>query len=127
MDKEKFLNFVKTYREIFALIGLLVLCYFLYFFSMGNYSLIDVDETRYVTMSRNMFYTKDYLTLFLNGDFFFEKPPLYFWLETCQRSYSPYPCCPDSYIWCVPYVFSRKEDLFKKIRNYLCIDSGYMF
>lgn len=82
MDKEKFLNFVKTHREIFALIGLLVLCYFLYFFSMGNYSLIDVDETRYVTMSRNMFYTKDYLTLFLNGDFFFEKPPLYFWLET---------------------------------------------
>ncbi|MBS4760224.1 MAG: glycosyltransferase family 39 protein [Clostridium sp.] len=82
MDKEKFLNFVKTHREIFALAGLLVLCYFLYFFSMGHYSLIDVDETRYVTMSRNMFYTKDYLTLFLNGDFFFEKPPLYFWLET---------------------------------------------
>lgn len=42
---------------------------------------MDVDETRYVTMSRDMFHTKDFLTLYLNGDFFFEKPPLYFWGE----------------------------------------------
>ena len=43
---------------------------------------MDVDETRYVAMSRDMFHTKDFLTLYLNGDFFFEKPPLYFWIES---------------------------------------------
>lgn len=42
---------------------------------------MDVDETRYVAMSRDMFNSKDFLTLYLNGDYFFEKPPLYFWGE----------------------------------------------
>lgn len=32
-------------------------------------------------MAREMFNTKEYLTLYLNGDYFFEKPPLFFWIE----------------------------------------------
>lgn len=51
------------------------------FYWIGTYPLLDVDETRYVNMAREMFVTKDYLTLYLNGDYFFEKPPLYFWIE----------------------------------------------
>lgn len=42
---------------------------------------MDVDETRYVAMSRDMFQTKDFMTLYLNGEYFFEKPPIYFWGE----------------------------------------------
>jgi len=42
---------------------------------------MDVDESRYVSMSKDMFNTKDFLTLYLNKEFFFEKPPLYFWSE----------------------------------------------
>ena len=42
---------------------------------------MDVDETRYVSMARDMFNSKDFLTLYLNGEYFFEKPPLYFWSE----------------------------------------------
>ena len=42
---------------------------------------MDVDETRYVSMARDMFHSKDFLTLYLNGEYFFEKPPLYFWGE----------------------------------------------
>ena len=42
---------------------------------------MDVDESRYVQMSRDMFYSKDFLTLYLNGEYFFEKPPLFFWGE----------------------------------------------
>ena len=52
-----------------------------FFYCVGTYPLLDVDETRYVDMARQMFNTKDYLTLYLNGDYFFEKPPLYFWIE----------------------------------------------
>lgn len=52
-----------------------------FFYWLGTYPLLDVDETRYVNMAREMFNTKDYLTLYLNGDYFFEKPPLYFWIE----------------------------------------------
>lgn len=32
-------------------------------------------------MAQKMFHSKDYLTLYLNGECFFEKPPLFFWLE----------------------------------------------
>ena len=52
-----------------------------YIFLLGSYELIDVDETRYVEIAKKMFLSKDYLTLKLNGAYFFEKPPLFFWLE----------------------------------------------
>ena len=60
---------------------LFIVCLFVYFLSLGSYPLMDVDETRYVSMARDMFNTKDFMTLYLNGEYFFEKPPLYFWLE----------------------------------------------
>ena len=42
---------------------------------------MDIDETRYVLMSRDMMKNHDFMTLYLNGEYFFEKPPLYFWIE----------------------------------------------
>lgn len=81
MDFSNIKDFVKKHCGIFTIIGLCVLFYFIFFFNTGNYALMDVDETRYVSMARDMFNTKDFMTLYLNGEFFFEKPPLYFWLE----------------------------------------------
>lgn len=78
---EKTINFIKKHRDLFTFLGLLIICYFVFFFNIGNYALMDVDETRYVSMARDMFHGKDFLTLYLNGDYFFEKPPLYFWGE----------------------------------------------
>ncbi len=74
------MEFIKKHKENIALLGLLVVCYFLFFFKMGNYPLIDVDETRYVSIARDMLKINDWMTLKLNNEFFFEKPPLYFWL-----------------------------------------------
>ena len=78
---ENVADFVKKHSEIFTILGLVILCYFVFFFNIGSYALMDVDETRYVSMARDMFNTKDFLTLYLNGEYFFEKPPLYFWGE----------------------------------------------
>ncbi len=78
---ENFLGYVKKHENLFTILGLLIFCYFVFFFNIGNYALMDVDETRYVSMARDMFNTKDFLTLYLNGEYFFEKPPLYFWGE----------------------------------------------
>ena len=78
---EKTINFIKKHSDLFIFLGLLLICYFVFFFNIGNYALMDVDETRYVSMARYMFHSKDFLTLYLNGDYFFEKPPLYFWGE----------------------------------------------
>lgn len=63
----------------YLLLGFVCFCAF--FYGLGSYQLLDVDETRYVDMAREMFKSKDFLTLYLNGDYFFEKPPLYFWIE----------------------------------------------
>ena len=77
----KIVNYIKQHPEISTITGLLILFYFIFFHNIGNYPLMDVDETRYVGISREMFRSRDFLSLFLNGDFFFEKPPLYFWGE----------------------------------------------
>ena len=75
------LDFIKKHPELFTILGLLAFCGMIFFYGIGSYALMDVDETRYVSMARDMFHSKDFLTLYLNGDYFFEKPPLYFWGE----------------------------------------------
>lgn len=77
----KIYSFCNKHAEVFTVLGLAVLFYFIFFHDIGSYSLMDVDETRYVAMARDMFNSKDFMTLFLNGQYFFEKPPLYFWQE----------------------------------------------
>ena len=64
---------------LFVILAIILLCG--YFLFLGSYPLLDVDETRYVDMARSMLKSGDFLTLYLNGDYFFEKPPLYFWIE----------------------------------------------
>lgn len=78
---EKIIKFYKSHKDLFTFCWLGILFYFIFFHNIGNYALMDVDETRYVAMARDMFNTKDFMTLYLNGEYFFEKPPLYFWGE----------------------------------------------
>jgi len=79
--RDKIKDIYNKHSEIFIVAGLAIIFYFIFFHGIGTYSLMDVDETRYVAMSRDMFLSKDFLTLYLNGEYFFEKPPLYFWQE----------------------------------------------
>lgn len=64
---------------LYLLLGFI--CFYGFFYWLGTYPLLEVDETRYIDMAREMFKTKDFLTLYLNGDYFFEKPPMFFWIE----------------------------------------------
>lgn len=63
---------------ILTLFAIFILSYILF---LGAYPLVDIDETRYVDMAKEMLKTKDFMTLYVNGEYFFEKPPLYFWIE----------------------------------------------
>lgn len=72
--------FIKN-KNLLTIAGLFVAFYFIFFHNIGSYPLMDIDETRYVLMSKDMYNSHDFLTLYLNGEYFFEKPPLYFWLE----------------------------------------------
>lgn len=78
---ENLINFYRKHKGLCTFFGLAIIFYFIFFHNIGTYALMDSDETRYVSMARDMFNSGDYLTLYLNGNYFFEKPPLYFWLE----------------------------------------------
>jgi 4-amino-4-deoxy-L-arabinose transferase-like glycosyltransferase len=78
---DKLKMFYTKHSESLIILALAVIFYFIFFQGIGQYSLMDVDETRYVAMARDMFNSKDFMTLYLNGEYFFEKPPLYFWQE----------------------------------------------
>ena len=79
--KDNIFQIFNKHIEIMTLLFLTIIFYFIFFHNLGTYPLMDVDETRYVSMARDMFNTKDFMTLYLNGEYFFEKPPLYFWQE----------------------------------------------
>ncbi len=74
-------NFFTKHKKYFIGIGIVLVIYILYFHNINAYKLMDVDETRYVDMAAKMFQKRDFLTLYLNGEYFFEKPPLFFWIE----------------------------------------------
>ncbi len=94
---QKIIDLVKKHPEISTIVGRLLAFYFIFFHNIGNYPLMDVDETRYVAIAREMFHSKDFLSLYLNGDYFFEKPPLYFWGE-----------CISFWFWGVVNEFSAR-------------------
>ena len=121
-------NFITKYKNIisffilliiciFIFAGLLLVCFLAYFWGIGSYPLMDVDETRYVSMARDMFFSKDYLTLYLNGEYFFEKPPLYFWSECLSFGFfgkineftSRFPCALYALILTFGVYFTGKK------------------
>lgn len=50
----KIKNFVLKHPELFTILGLTILFYFIFFHNIWAYALMDVDESRYVSMSKDM-------------------------------------------------------------------------
>ncbi|CAL7963758.1 4-amino-4-deoxy-L-arabinose transferase [Gammaproteobacteria bacterium] len=49
--------------------------------TLGNYPIDAPDSARYAEIPREMVVTGDYITPHLNGIKYFEKPPLFYWLQ----------------------------------------------
>ena len=54
-------------------------CAFLFFYGIGQFGLIGADEPRYAQVAREMLERRNWITPFLNGHAWLEKPPLYYW------------------------------------------------
>lgn len=78
--KEKIMGFINTHPELFCLSLLALACCVFLFWGLNLYPLMDVDETRYAVMSRDLVNSFDWNSLQLNMVPFLEKPPLYFWI-----------------------------------------------
>lgn len=59
---------------------LLFLCFILYWLNMGNYAFLDTNETRFVSIAKDMLSHSDWVNIKLNDDNYFKYPPLLFWL-----------------------------------------------
>lgn len=81
---KKCVEFITSHPEISCLILLTIACIFFLFFGIGSYPLIDVDETRYAVMSRDLLNSFNWNDLMLNNQPFLEKPPLYFWIVSAS-------------------------------------------
>jgi 4-amino-4-deoxy-L-arabinose transferase-like glycosyltransferase len=63
-----------------------VLALLLFFGGLGSYPLLEPDEGRYAEIPREMLERGDFVTPRLNGVLYFEKPPLYYWLNAAALS-----------------------------------------
>jgi 4-amino-4-deoxy-L-arabinose transferase-like glycosyltransferase len=70
----------EPYIDSVFLLGLFVMSYFLFFHRLGGIGMLGPDEPRYAAIARGMFQSGDYITPRLNGEPWFEKPVLFYWL-----------------------------------------------
>lgn len=77
---KKIRDFLSNTPENCYMLTIVILCVLLLFAGLWAYPLVDVDETRYAVMSRDLIGSGNWNLLFVNGVPFIEKPPLYFWL-----------------------------------------------
>ena len=61
---------------------LLALCCLLFPLAIGSASLFDWDEVNFAEAAREMIVTKNYLNVQINFLPFWEKPPLFFWIQS---------------------------------------------
>lgn len=67
-------------------LALAILALVLFFGGLGSYPLLEPDEGRYAEIPREMLARGDFVTPRLNGALYFEKPPLYYWLNAAALS-----------------------------------------
>jgi len=75
-----------TPRSRLSGLALAVFALLLFFGGLGSYPLLDPDEGRYAEIPREMLARGDFVTPHLNGILYFEKPPLYYWLNAAMLS-----------------------------------------
>ena len=82
-----FKSWVWRNREILAVGFLVAFSSIFIFWRLGRNALVPWDEGIYAGVSREMVARKDPLTLYWNRKTWFEKPPLFFWLQAFSFVY----------------------------------------
>ncbi len=72
------MNYFK--KHIIYILLFIVLCFLMYFLNIGNYAFLDTDETKFVSIAKDMLNRNDWINLQLNGEKWFDSPPLLFWI-----------------------------------------------
>ncbi len=71
----------KNKRSLFFNIAIILLGMVLFLPGLGNVHLFDWDEINFAESAREMLLSKDYLNVQINFESFWEKPPLFIWMQ----------------------------------------------
>ena len=74
------MNYLKKHYEFILAFILLIICFLLYCINIENYPFIDTDETKYVSIAKDMLNYSDWINIKLNGENAFDCFPLFFWI-----------------------------------------------
>jgi 4-amino-4-deoxy-L-arabinose transferase-like glycosyltransferase len=78
---DKYILYLKN-NHLIILIGLSLF----FFIGLGNVHLFDWDEVNFAESAREMLETKNYLSVQINYIPFWEKPPLFFWMQAISMN-----------------------------------------
>ena len=66
-------------KTAYELVALGAFCAFLFFYGLGAFGLVGADEPRYAQVAREMLARHDWVTPYLYGQPWLEKPALLYW------------------------------------------------
>ncbi len=74
------MNYLKKHSEFILALILVIICFLLYCINISDYPFIDTDETKYVSIAKDMLNYSDWINIKLNGENVFDCFPLFFWI-----------------------------------------------
>ncbi len=74
------MNYLTKNAGLISKVILLVICFLLFVPNMGNYPFMDTDETKFVSIAKDMLNNSDWINIKLNGNSAYEIPPFFVWL-----------------------------------------------
>ena len=74
------MNYLKKNAGLISKVILLIICFLLFIPNMTNYPFIDTNETKLVTIAKDMLNNSDWVNIKLNGNEMFSIPPLFVWM-----------------------------------------------
>ena len=95
------MDYLKKNTTYLIIVGFFILCLCMYFVNLGSYSFVDTDETRFVSIAKEMLNNSDWVNVKLNGENYFKYPPFLFVL--------------------VNFFYGRKICQVKKLYDKLCL------
>lgn len=74
------MNYLKKNAGLISKVILLVICFLLFVPNMSNYPFMDTDETKFVSIAKDMLNNSDWINIKLNGNSAYEIPPFFVWI-----------------------------------------------
>ena len=74
------MDYLRKNSSLISIVILFIVCLLLYFPNIGGYPFIDTDETKFVSIAKDMLNYSDWINIKINGENAFDISPLFFWI-----------------------------------------------